>query len=112
MGQSRQAVYFLLKMPLHHNRRGDPCNRSSCRAPGADHWNVGMYCWYCWSCARKINEGSPALVLFAADESRTFEDWHAIRYSEGGIDKLRQIQRDNWIEYREYRSRKEDVNPL
>lgn len=49
--------------------KGGLCQRTACRAPGADRWHTGRKEYYCGVCARQINEACrrDALRLYGVE---------------------------------------------
>jgi len=47
--------------PLRGLARGGPCGRAACQRYPATSWNPSTERWYCFSCAKKINEHNPGL---------------------------------------------------
>ena len=46
-------------------QKGKHCNVNACQLPNsAYHYNLIMKKWYCYHCAKDIQDGNPSLLLF------------------------------------------------
>ena len=89
--QPKKEISVKEDYPKDKGKQGGSCNRSCCLAPGADHYNLGSYAWYCEGCADLINDSNENLP----DVQRDYPNGKLCHTAE----KLEELYEDACCEY-------------